>query len=211
MFTGIVEASVPVRSFSGAGSGARLVLPAPDLEDWAAHLGQSIAVSGVCLTVAGFQDVPGSPRPDLAFDLSRETLERTWFDALRPGARLNLERALRVGDRLDGHMVSGHVDGVGRIAAIEDVGDGGREITFEVAGDLTRFLVDKGSVTLDGISLTVVEPVVESARGRFRVAVIPTTLEVTNLGHAEPGSSVNVEADLVGKWIERLLPGAPGR
>lgn len=204
MFTGIVEASVPVRSFSAAGSGARLVLPAPALEDWEAHLGQSIAVSGVCLTVAGLEEVPGSPRPDLAFDLSRETLDRTWFGALRPGRPVNLERALRLGDRLDGHMVSGHVDGVGRIAAIADVGDGGREFTFEVAEELARFLVDKGSVTLDGISLTVVGP----ADGRFRVAVIPMTLAVTCLGAAEVGWPVNVEADLVGKWIERLLPGA---
>lgn len=205
MFTGIVEACVPVRGFSVAGSGARLVLPAPPLADWEAHPGQSIAVSGVCLTVAALQDVPGSPRPDLAFDLSRETLERTWFGALRPGRPVNLERALRLGDRLDGHMVSGHVDGIGRIAAIEDVGDGGREFTFEVAGDLARFLVDKGSVTLDGVSLTVVAP----ADGRFRVAVIPMTLEVTSLGRAEVGWPINVEADLVGKWIERLLPAAP--
>ena len=204
MFTGIVEACVPVRSFTREGAGARLVLPSPPLEDWEARPGQSIAVSGVCLTVAGFQEAPGAPHPDLVFDLSQETLERTWFGCLTEGRAVNVERALRLGDRLDGHMVSGHVDGTGRVVAIEDVGDGGREITFEVGEDLTRFLVDKGSVTLDGISLTVVEP----AAGRFRVAVIPVTLQVTHLGATEVGDPVNVEADLIGKWIERLLPEA---
>jgi len=211
VFTGIVEVSVPTRSFESSGGGARLVLPAPADPSWAVDLGESVAVSGVCLTVAALvspqagsgEPVPaGTPGADMVFDLSAETLERTWFGDLVPGRRVNLERALRLGDRLSGHMVSGHVDGGGRVTSIEDLGDGGREIGFEVDAGLERYLIEKGSVTLDGISLTVVEP----AGREFRVAVIPVTLDVTNLGACEVGQTVNVEADLVGKWIERLLP-----
>lgn len=208
MFTGIIEACVPVRSFVGAGSGARLVVPAPEgLAEWRVGRGQSIAVAGCCLTVAELLGSDGGAVPDgtegadMAFDLSEETLARTWFGALAVGRRLNLERAMRLGDRIDGHLVSGHVDGGGRIVEVLDVGDGGRVFTFEVDGGLERYLVEKGSVTIDGISLTVVEP--EGAR--FRVAVIPVTLALTNFGTAEIGQRVNVEADMIGKWIERLV------
>ncbi len=107
---------------------------------------------------------------------------------------------MRLGDRLDGHMVSGHVDAPGRVVGSEPMGDGGTEMTFEVPESLERFLVDKGSITLDGISLTVVRP-----EGRqFRVALIPLTLELTSLRDAQPGDEIHMEADLVGKWIERL-------
>jgi riboflavin synthase len=115
---------------------------------------------------------------------------------------VNLERAMLLSDRLDGHLVSGHVDGRGSLAAIEDSGDGGRRITIEVEPGLERYLVEKGSIAVDGISLTVVDP---RAR-RFDVAVIPITLEKTTLGRAESGAVVNLEADLIGKWIERLVP-----
>lgn len=196
MFTGIVEGSVPVLSFESRGSGARLVLATPDITDWDVGEGDSIAVCGACLTVAGFAD------GGMVFDLSSETLERTWFHGLAPGRRVNLERAMKLGERLDGHMVSGHVDGGGTVVGIEDVGDGGAELAFELDEGLEKWLIEKGSVTLDGVSLTVVEP-----RGRrFKVAAIPLTLELTNLGEARVGQRVNVEADLVGKWIERLLP-----
>jgi riboflavin synthase len=208
VFTGIVEASPPLRAATPQGSGMRLRIPIP-AASWTVAPGESIAVAGCCLTVAGCADpasgrpvAPGTPGADLVFDLSSETLERTWFGELRPGVRLNLERSLRLGDRLGGHLVSGHVDGQGRIAAIDDAGDGGRSFTFELDPGLERYVIDKGSITLDGISLTVVEP-----RGRrFRVAVIPATLEATNLGSARVGQPVNVEVDLVGKWIEKLLP-----
>lgn len=206
MFTGIVEAAVPVAAWEPRGSGARLRLPAP-AADWEAAPGDSVAVSGCCLTVAGHAEPGGGgpcdPRPgaDLLFDLSAETIERTWFAELAPGRRVNLERALRLGDRLGGHMVSGHVDGQGRLVAREDSGDGGEELTFEVEPAFARYLVEKGSVTIDGVSLTVVRP----EGTRFRVAAIPVTLEVTSLGAAEPGQAVNLEADQVGKWIETLL------
>lgn len=198
MFTGIVEAVVPVRAFAPVGEGAHLTLPAPRLADWEVLVGQSISVSGACLTVA---EVPQG-EPGMVFHLSQETLLRTWFRALSPGRPVNLERAMVLGERLDGHLVAGHVDGGARLVEVRDVGDGGRVMGFEVDAGLERYLIEKGSVCLDGISLTVVEP-----RGtRFDVAVIPLTLEVTNLGQAEVGWPVNVEVDLVGKWIERLLP-----
>jgi len=197
VFTGIVEASVEVQSFERHGEGARVILPPPSgVEDWGVQVGQSVAVSGACLTVAELLE-----GGELAFELSKETLDRTWFGGLEAGAPVNLERAMKLEDRLDGHLVSGHVDGLGTITGIEDVGDGGRVLSFEVAPCLERYLIEKGSVTLDGVSLTVVEP----AGGRFRVAMIPVTLELTAFGAAREGQRVNVEADLVGKWIERLV------
>lgn len=199
MFTGIVEARVPVLSFERRGTGARLLLPAPqDLEEgsWSVSPGDSVAVSGVCLTVVEW---PGEGEP-MGFDLSAETLERSWLGELEPGRTVNLERALCLGERLGGHLVAGHVDATGRLLGSEDAGDGGRTFRFEVPAGFERYLVDKGSVTLDGISLTVVAP-----RGReFSVAVIPVTLERTSLGMASAGQPINLEADLVGKWIEQL-------
>jgi len=136
---------------------------------------------------------------------SAETLEKTWFGELARGRSVdrtvNLERSLRLADRLGGHLVSGHVDTVGEIAGIADSNDGGRVFTFDVPPAFERYLVEKGSVCVDGISLTVVSP-----RERlFDVAIIPETLKRTNLGTAEVGQSVHLEADMIGKWIERLL------
>ncbi len=199
MFTGIIEACVPVLALRPRGTGARLALARPELPDWSPALGASIAVAGACLTLAA-EGQTADGTPSMAFDLSRETLDRTRLGDLQPGDRVNLERALRMGDRLDGHMVSGHVDGTGRLVSIADSGDGGAEITFEVPPELERFLVDKGSITLDGISLTVIEP----EGRRFRVALIPLTLEITSLGSAQPGDAIHMEADLVAKWIDRL-------
>jgi len=211
MFTGIIEGFSTVRSVEAQGTGLRLWIPSPGLSegDFAVEMGDSVAISGTCLTVAGFCE-PGSKEPveapegtegaDLMFELSRETLDRTWFGSLEPGRRVNLERAMRLGDRLDGHLVSGHVDGRGEIVEIEDAGDGGRLFTFEVAECFERYLIEKGSVCIDGISLTVVEP----QGARFQVAVIPLTLEWTSLGAAKVGDAVNLEADMIGKWIERL-------
>jgi riboflavin synthase len=218
MFTGLVEARVAVRSFEARAGGARLVLPAPETGAdqglvWEPRIGESIAVSGCCLTVAELLDPRTGepwhhPRADLVFDLSRETLERTWFGGLAAGRWVNLERALRVGDRLGGHLVQGHVDAVGRVMGREAEGGGNWRFRFEVAAGFERYLVDKGSVTLDGISLTVVAP-----RGReFEVAVIPLTFEHTSLEHAAVGQAINVEVDALAKWIEKLLPAyAAGR
>lgn len=207
MFTGLIEACVPVKRIEPRGDGRRVWIESPGV-DWTVERGQSIAVSGACLSVAAAADpktgrevAVGTAGADLAFDLSKETLDRTWFGGLAAGVRVNLERAMRLGDRLDGHLVAGHVDGIGRVAKIEDARDGGWRMRFEVEPPLERYLVDKGSITLDGISLTVVSPV-----GRaFDVAVIPLTLEKTSFGSAVVGQAINVEADMLGKWIERLV------
>lgn len=187
-----------------------MILPAPN-PLWAVDRGESVSVAGCCLTVAELLDaaedrpVPGgTPGARMAFDLSSETLDKTWFGGKEPGRLYNLERALRLGDRLGGHLVAGHVDGGGTVVSIEDVGDDGQLIGFEVEPGLERYLLEKGSVTLDGISLTICD----LRERRFGVAVIPVTLELTNLGAAEVGQRVNVEGDMVGKWIERLFPGA---
>ena len=200
MFTGLIEATaeaLELRPAGESGRGARLLLGAPS-RDWDLTPGESIAVSGCCLTLADAPTAGG----ELVFDLSAETLERTWFDEIEDGRPLNLERAMPLGHRLGGHLVSGHVDGVGRIADIRSAGDGGSVFTFEVPQGLERYLIEKGSITVDGISLTVVEPKLR----RFDVAVIPVTLAETSLGGARVGQRVNLEADLVGKWIERLIP-----
>jgi riboflavin synthase len=200
MFSGLVEGLAKVRLLRRRGRGARLELERPvlarGLEPWRPVRGESIAVSGCCLSVAGL-----GPRGKTAYDLSAETLELTHLGRLAPGAHVNIERSVRLADRLGGHLVSGHVDALGRIAALEDSGDGGRLFTFEVPRGFERWLVAKGSVTIDGISLTVVAP---RAR-RFRVAVIPETLARTTLGHAHIGAPVHLEADLIGKWVERLV------
>jgi riboflavin synthase len=195
MFTGLVEGKARVRKVESRGTGMRLVLE-PGIPGFEARPGQSIAVSGACLSVAG---EPG-PAGELAFDLSAETLACTWFAGLREGTELNLERALRIGDRLDGHLVSGHVDGIGRVVGREASGDGGSLMEFEAPPGFERWLVEKGSVTVDGISLTIVRP----QGRRFAVALIPLTLAQTTLGSAQAGAPVNLEADLIGKWVERL-------
>ena len=203
MFTGLIEARVAIHSIEPQGTGARLVLETPDFgpdrRPFEPEMGESIAVSGCCLTLAGLEE--GRP----VFELTQETLECTWFGQARAGDLVNVERSLTLMDRLGGHLVSGHVDGVGELVDKRDPGDGGAVYTFEVPPGFERYLVEKGSVGLDGISLTVVEP-----RGqRFDVALIPETLARTSLGVSEVGRRIHLEADMIGKWVERLV--APHR
>lgn len=207
MFTGLVEAAARLRSVEPAGAGRRIVVEAPD-PAWAVGLGESVAVSGCCLTVVEGRDpasgavvAADTPGADMVFDLSAETIACTHFGRLGAGDLVNLERALAMGDRLGGHVVSGHVDGKGTLVGLEDSGDGGKLFTFEAEGDFGRYLVDKGSVSVDGISLTIVRP----EGNRFAVAVIPETLRVTTLGTARVGDPVHLEADQFGKWVEQLL------
>ncbi|MDR7481508.1 MAG: riboflavin synthase [Armatimonadota bacterium] len=199
MFTGIVEALGEVVTVEPAtgGGGARLRVRAGGLAE-GARAGDSIAVDGVCLTITA-QD--GGV---FTADLAAETLRRTTLGRLRPGDRVNLERPLRVDQRLGGHIVQGHVDGVGTVAAVRPEGDGAwMEITPPPA--LLRYLVEKGSVAVDGVSLTVAAL---PAPDRFAVALVPHTLAATTLGRRRPGDAVNLEADILAKYVQRLLEGA---
>ena len=184
MFTGLVEEVGRVESRNGS----RLRIGAVTvLED--AGVGDSIAVDGCCLTLVAMEEGWWEA------DLSEETLARTTLAALRPGDRVNLERPLRLADRLGGHLVQGHVDGVGEV--VEPAPD----LCVRLPSDLTRYLVVKGSVTVDGVSLTVVE----AAAGTFSVAVVPHTAEATTLAAKGPGDRVNIEVDVVAKYVERMV------
>ena len=187
MFTGIVERSVPVAAAEPTPAGRRIVVAA----DWPdVRHGESVAVNGVCLTVA--EQPPGR----LAFDVIGETLAKTNLGELKAGDAVHVERSLRVGDRFDGHVVQGHVDGTARVVAIQDDPADWR-MTVEAPADLARYVVPKGSVTLDGVSLTVA-----AVDGhRFQVALIPTTLQITRLGERKVGDAINLECDVMTKTI----------
>ena len=186
MFTGIVEAVGTVRSLVPG----RLCLDAPGAwpgDPWA--VGESVAVSGCCLTVVSFED-------GLEFDLSAETLSRTTLGGLSAGSSVNLERAMKADGRFGGHIVQGHVDCVGSVIATPSSG----EWRFSVEASFDRYLIEKGSVTVDGVSLTVVSP----GSGEFSAALIPHTLRSTSLGSLSVGSKVNVEFDVIAKYVEKL-------
>lgn len=203
MFTGIVEAVGVVCALRRGESKAELVIEAPALTP-GTRLGDSIAVNGACLTVTA---VEGGR---VHFEAVAETLERTALGALREGGAVNLERALRADARLDGHIVQGHVDGTGRVRELRRAGDDVR-LFVDCDPAFAELLVEKGSVAVDGVSLTVVG--VEPAG--FDVALIPHTLAVTTLGRLAPGAPLNLEADVLGKYVkrylERVLPAAAGR
>jgi riboflavin synthase len=182
VFTGIVREVGRVVSFDGR----RLVVEAKATR---ATEGDSVAVDGVCLTA-----VDGS---QLAFDVVDETLSRTTLGSLSPGDRVNLEPALRAGEPLGGHIVQGHVDGLGRVRSA------GEPVWIDAPPQLRRYLVEKGSITVDGVSLTVAGMDDEG----FAVALVPHTLEVTTLGTLEAGDPVNLEVDVLAKYVEKLLPG----
>ena len=194
MFTGIIEELGSVRAIDRREGGARLEIAASTvLAD--ARAGDSIAVNGCCLTVVDRGD------GWWAADAVIETLERTALGSLERGDPVNLERPLRLSDHLGGHLVQGHVDAVGHVAARTPLADGSTRFTFSAPPDALRYVVEKGSVAVDGISLTVAALGDDS----FDVAVIPHTLAVTTLGHKERGAAVNLEADLIAKYVERLL------
>jgi len=189
MFTGIVREVGRVASFDGS----RLVLAATETAA-AAAVGDSVAVAGVCLTVVEQDD------GQLAFDVVPETLARTALGRLQTGKAVNLEPSLRVGDRLGGHVVQGHVDAVGRVGSVEPEGDG-RRVWIHAPETVLAYCLEKGSIAVDGVSLTVAGL---DDQG-FEVALIPHTLTVTTLGGLEPGDEVNLEADVLGKVVERLV------
>lgn len=195
MFTGLVEALGEVRELVHDGPGARLIVAEPKIAP-SLKLGDSVAVNGVCLTVVKRDDA------SFAFEIGPETLTRTNLGALVAGQRVNLERSLAVGDRLGGHIVQGHVDGVGHIA--RRIPDKEWEtVWFALPRDLNRFLVSKGSITVDGVSLTVVDVTSDE----FSVMLIPHTLAATTLGFKTVGDPVNLETDLIAKHLIRYLDG----
>ena len=196
MFTGIVQARGRVVSRQAAAGAARIRLDAGTLDIRDVRVGDSLAVAGCCLTVASIED------GRLDFDVSEETLRcTTGFDA---GRHVNLELALRLADRLGGHLVSGHVDGVGSVAAFAPV-DADRQpswrLEIDAPPELARYIAAKGSVAVDGVSLTVNDV----AGARFTVNLIPHTLAVTTLGQLDAGSKVNLEVDMIARYVERLL------
>lgn len=193
MFSGIIEDLGTVKSLKPTDKGA-LITIATHLPAARIRIGDSIACNGACLTVVA------KGRGTISMDVSAETLRRTALGQLKPADPINLERSLSLSTLLNGHLVSGHIDGVGRIAAIEPEGDS-RLFTFEIAPAQARYLVEKGSVAVDGISLTVFGV---SGR-RFTCALIPHTLKVTTLGTKKPGDAVNIESDLLAKYIEKFV------
>ena len=189
MFTGIVREVGSVDTFDGS----RLVVSASETTAGVA-VGDSVSIAGVCLTVVAAEE------GRLAFDVVPETLSRTALARLEPGDRVNLEPSLRVGDPLGGHVVQGHVDGVGRIRSITPQEDSLR-VWIDAPDAIVRYCLEKGSIAVDGVSLTVAALDDEG----FEVALIPHTLEVTTLGAIAPGDEVNLEADVLAKVVERLV------
>jgi len=197
MFTGIIRHVGVVRAVRSGADGARLAIDLGPLAEGLAR-GDSVAVSGACLTAVSAGGL------EAEFDVVAETLSRTTLGGLRAGAKVNLERALALGGRLDGHLVQGHVDGVATVRQVRT----GREwlVEFEAPDELVGAMVPKGSVAVDGVSLTLADV----AGGRFRVALIPTTLAETTLGDLAAGDRVNIETDLIGKYVLRYLHGMAG-
>ena len=193
MFTGIIEAVGVVEAVSLEGALARLRVQAGAVRE-GVGLGDSIAVNGVCLTVTKIEG------QTLGFDAVRETLERSALGALATGSGVNLERAMQAGARLDGHIVQGHVDGTGTVKALEEEGQDVK-LFIDCDSNLAELLVDKGSVTIDGVSLTVVT----AAPTSFDVVLIPHTLAETTLGDYQPGQTVNLEADILGKYVKTYV------
>jgi len=212
MFTGIIEATGEIVSVEDTDAGRRIRVAAPFCEEL--ERGQSVAVSGVCLTVESFD------AESFELFLSAETLERTALDSIEIGDGVNLERALPADGRFDGHFVQGHVDGVGRVTEIEQIGggpanessgassdedtsDGDWTFGFSLPAELERYVVEKGSISVDGISLTVAE----LREDAFTVAIIPATHELTTLSEKSVGDPVHLEVDVVAKYVEKLTDG----
>ena len=199
MFTGLIEEKGTVTALDQLGDAVRLTIRGPLVTTDAAH-GDSISVNGCCLTVAALDGDAFSA------DVMAESLARTSLGDLEPGSEVNLERAMAAGARMGGHIVQGHVDGTGQLID-RSPSENWHLLRFSLPADLARYLVEKGSITVDGVSLTVVE-VVDGAAGAdawFSVSLIPTTLTDTTLGSRMPGDRVNLEVDVLAKYVERLL------
>jgi riboflavin synthase len=199
MFTGIIEGLGAITFVRPAGQGNRLGIAAA-FELTGTKVGDSISVSGACLTAVSISG------RQFEVDVSPETLAKTTLGTVRVGERVNLERALRLSDRIDGHLVSGHTDGTGVIDSKETLGNA-LIVTVAVAEALTHYMIAKGSVAVDGVSLTInhLDP------GRFTVSIIPHTAGLTTIGFKQRGERVNIEVDLIGKYVEKFLSAQQGR
>lgn len=193
MFTGIIEELGTVKSFVANEGGAKMVVSA-NLVTSDSHEGDSIAVNGVCLTALDIKS------DSFSADLSQETLDRSTLGNLRPGSRVNLERAVTPSTRLGGHVVQGHVDARGEFVSAEEHGDFWT-VRIGYPKEISQYLVYKGSVSVEGISLTIAK----LAENYFDIAVIPKTWELTNLSTLQPGDAVNLEADVIAKYVERMM------
>ncbi|GHB05242.1 MULTISPECIES: riboflavin synthase [Streptomyces] len=195
MFTGIVEELGEVTAVEKLDDASRFRLRGPVVTEGAKH-GDSIAVNGVCLTVVDLGE------HEFTADVMAETLNRSSLGALAAGSRVNLERPMALGGRLGGHIVQGHVDGTGRVIE-RTVSEHWEIVKISLPAELTRYVVEKGSITVDGVSLTVVD----AGTDHFTISLIPTTLALTTLGIKGPGDPVNLEVDVIAKYVERLLGG----
>ena len=194
MFTGIIQSKGSIKEIFSSSDGARLKINANALDLSDSKVGDSIAVDGVCLTVTELTE------SSFTADVSNETLTCTTFSALKQGKNVNLERSLRVNQGIDGHLVSGHVDGIGAVNSIEKDGDSVR-IKIEVQGDIIKYIAKKGSICINGVSLTV-----NSVENNFfDVNIVPHTLSATTLGDLSLQSNVNIEIDQIARYVERLL------
>jgi riboflavin synthase len=194
MFTGIIESLGNIRVIRSSGSGGKRFAVEADISLAGTGIGESIAVNGACLTVV---KIDGKR---FEVDVSPETLEKTTLGNARSGERVNIERAMRLSDRLDGHLVSGHIDGVGTITGKRDAGNA-VIITFGVPVSISRYIIKKGSVAVDGVSLTVNN----CDEGWFEVSIIPHTAKLTTMGVKGEGGFVNIETDMIGRYVERFV------
>ncbi len=199
MFTGIIEGLGTIRAVRLSDQGRRLSIEA-DFSMDQTKTGDSIAVNGACLTAVRIS----GKRFDV--DVSPETLQITTLGEIKTGTRVNLERALRLSDRLDGHLVSGHIDGTGTLTYRKTSGNA-IFIGFSVSGPLSRYMIKKGSVAVDGVSLTINA----CDTGTFEVCIIPHTAQLTTIGQKTTGEKVNIETDMIGKYVERLFSAAPSK
>jgi len=193
MFTGIIEGLGTISAIASSGPGKRLAVESVYQLDQT-KIGDSISVSGACLTVVKLEG------KRFEVDVSPETLAKTTFGNVKMGDRVNLERALRLSDRIDGHLVSGHTDGLGTLQHREQVGNA-IQVTIGASAAITRYIIAKGSVAVDGISLTVNS----SGDNEFAVSIIPHTAKITTIGIKRIGDPVNIETDMIGKYVERFL------
>ena len=193
MFTGIIEGLGTIKEIHPSGRG-KIIIIESDFPLDQVKLGDSIAVSGACLTVVRIEG------RYFTMDISPETYNITTFHMVKPGTRVNIERALRLSDRLDGHLVSGHVDGTGILKEQKRL-DNVILITIQISHQLSRYMIPKGSIAVDGISLTINK----CSEDNFEISIIPHTAMLTTIGFKKPGDSVNIETDMIGKYVERFM------